>query len=414
MKYQTPRGTHDLLGEDLLKFLQIENTVQKQASKYGFEEIRTPVFEYLNVFEKNIGESTDIVNKEMYVFEDKSQEKLVLRPEGTAPVVRALISNGLTHKLPLKLYYSGAMFRYERPQKGRQRQFHQIGFEYLGTLSYTSDVESINLAIDILKSLGITSFKVLINSLGSVESLNKYKTALVEFLKSKKSDLSEESLIRLEKNPLRILDSKKEEDKQIIKDAPKINEFYDEYDKNFFNSVLEGLKALNIDFEVDYNLVRGLDYYTHTVFEIVTTDLGSQGTLIAGGRYNNLIKNMGGPDAGAFGFAAGMERLALMMQVPQIAHKNVAMITLDDKSPKINNYALALAEKIRNNTGFGATFILGKDIGAKLKKLDVNQYTYALIIGEDEFNGGMLTIKNLQTFTQEKIKADDILKVLEK
>ena len=408
MKYQNVRGTHDLYGESLEKFNKVESVTKKLASSYNFKEIRTPIFEFTNVFEKNVGEGTDIIGKEMYVFEDRSGEKMALRPEGTAPVVRSLISNGLSHKLPLKYFYMGPMFRYERPQKGRQRQFHQLGFEYLGTNHYSSDVEMINLALDILKDLGINQYTLVINSLGSSESLNSYKEALVEYLSTKKDSLSEDSKNRLNSNPLRILDSKSEQDKEIIKDAPRITDYLIAEDKEFFNNVKNGLKELDIDFIEDASLVRGLDYYTHTVFEIITDQLGAQGTLIAGGRYNNMIKDMGGVEAGAFGFAGGIERLSLMLETGEKPQKTIAMISANIH---YDNYVLNLAKNIRANS-FGASFILGKDVSAKLKKVTEDEFFCTIIVGENEINSGELTIKDAKTREQFNIKLENLVEFL--
>ncbi len=402
VEYRNIRGTHDLYGERLEKFIKVENVTRKLASVYNFKEIRTPIFEFANVFEKNIGEETDIIGKEMYVFEDRSGEKLALRPEGTAPVVRSLISNGLSHKLPLKYFYMGAMFRYERPQKGRQRQFYQLGFEYLGTNHYSSDVETINLSIDLLKNLGITRYKLVINSLGSPESLSAYKKALVEYLITKKDQLSEESVNRLIANPLRILDSKSEQDKIVVQNAPKITDYLINADKNFFENVKKSLDSLDIKYVEDPTLVRGLDYYTHTVFEIITDSLGAQGTLIAGGRYNNMIKQMGGADVGAFGFAGGIERLSLMLNQGETTPKTIAMISAKEE---YDSYVLSLAKKIRD-MGYSSTFILGKDVSSKLKKITEEEFFCTIIIGDQEFESKELTIKDASNRTQHQIKED--------
>ncbi len=410
LKYQNVRGTNDLYGRDLDKFIKIENTVRLIASKYSFNEIRTPIMEFAGVFERNIGELSDIVNKEMYVFEDRGGDKITLRPEGTAPVVRGLLSNGWTHLLPLKYFYMGAMFRYERPQKGRQRQFHQLGFEYLGTSSYTSDVEVINLSVDILKLLGIKSYKLMINSLGSVASLNNYKEALVKYIVAFKNNLSEDSLRRLEKNPLRILDSKDATDKEIVKNAPKISEYLSNEDRVFFSKVKEGLSMLDIEYVCDTTLVRGLDYYTHSVFEIVTDDLGAQGTLIAGGRYNNLIKQMGGIDAGCFGFAGGMERLALMIDAPAKDKKAIAIVTAEDE---FDSYALNLAKKIRDEYCFAASFILGKDISSKLKKVSSDDFFATIIIGKEEYKLKVIKIKDATDFQQVSVIATEVANFLD-
>lgn len=408
MKYQNVRGTHDLYGELLEKFNKVESVTKNLATAYNFKEIRTPIFEFASVFEKNVGEGTDIIGKEMYIFEDRSGEKMALRPEGTAPVVRSLISNGLTHKLPLKYFYMGPMFRYERPQKGRQRQFHQLGFEYLGTNHYSSDIEMINLALDILKNLGIHKYKLIINSIGSLESLNSYKKSLVDFLTTKKDSLSEDSVNRLIANPLRILDSKSPQDKEIIEHAPKITNYLIPQDKAFFESVKKGLRDLNIEYIEEPTLVRGLDYYTHTVFEIITDELGAQGTLIAGGRYNNMIKQMGGVDTGAFGFAGGIERLSLMVDVGEKIQKTIAMISSKQEQ---DSYVLSLAKNIRE-ANFGASFILGKDVSSKLKKVTQEEFFCTIIIGEAEANSGNLNIKDAITREQFSIKEENLVEFL--
>ncbi len=405
MSYKNIKGTHDLYFGAVDKFQYIESKACSIAKKYSFKEIRTPIFEYLNVFEKNLGEQTDIINKEMYVFEDKNGEKLVLRPEGTAAVVRSLISNGLTHLLPLKFFYYGPMFRYERPQKGRQRQFHQIGFEYLGTNSYTSDVEVINLATDFLQNLNINDYKILLNSLGSIDTLNNYKKSLVDYFINYKNKLSQDSQVRLQKNPLRILDSKEEQDKEILKNIPIIYDFFSTQDKEFFASLKESLDYLGIKYELAPTLVRGLDYYTHSVFEFVSNNLGAQSTILAGGRYNNLIKNMGGVDVGACGFACGIERLSLLLNDIEIQNKAIALITKDENC---DAYTLNLANKLRTEYNFNASYMLGKDFSTKLKKTSPQDYFLAIIIGENEIKDNILSIKDLHTSNQYKIELSQL------
>lgn len=408
-KFNTVRGTHDLFGEDLLKVEFIEDTFKNFAKLSSFVEIRTPIFEYLDVFTKNIGNTTDIVTKEMYIFESKGGEFLALRPEGTASAVRAVISNGLLNKLPLKWFYIGPMFRYERPQKGRQRQFHQIGVEYLGSNNFVVDVECINLAVQFLQKLGIKNYKLLINSLGSPQTLTKYKAALVSYFNDNKNQLSEYSLHRLQNNPLRILDSKEENDKNLVVNAPKIQSYFSAEDNDFIANVYEGLKVLGINFVEDYSLVRGLDYYTHTVFEIVTDDIGAQGTLIAGGRYNNLIKDMGGIDSGSFGFAGGVERLSLMIDNSKTPNsKSVALISVDDKYDfqVLKLVQLLSQNNIKNNN------ILGKNIGVKLKKVNVQHNNYIVIVGDKEHYDNECKVKNVATQQQEVVKYDNLISYL--
>jgi histidyl-tRNA synthetase len=395
MDYKNIRGTHDLYGDKVSLFQMVESATALMAQKYNFSEIRTPIIEFANVFHKNIGNSTDIVNKEMYVFEDRNNEKIALRPEGTASVVRALISNGLSHTLPHKWYYVGPMFRYERPQKGRQRQFHQLGFEYLGTNSWVSDVEVINLANDLLQNLGIVNYELHLNSIGSIESLNNYKVALLSYLENKKNSLSEDSLKRLEVNPLRILDSKNEQDQELIINAPKILDYLIEKDKEHFNLVKSGLDALNIKYVLNHRLVRGLDYYTNTVFEFVTTELGAQGALIAGGRYDNLIGSMNGPQVGAFGFAGGIERLALMLNLQKSNKRAIALVLESTQGIQ----GLQLAQFIRN-IGYSTDNILGKDISNKLKKVNAEVHFASVIIG---INDSLDNFKLKDSTTMEQI-----------
>ncbi len=395
MDYKNIRGTHDLYGEKVNLFQRVESATVLMAQKYNFSEIRTPIIEFANVFHKNIGNTSDIVNKEMYVFEDRNNEQIALRPEGTASVVRALISNGLSHTLPHKWYYVGPMFRYERPQKGRQRQFHQLGFEYLGTNAWVSDVEVINLANDLLQTLGIVNYELHLNSIGSIESLNNYKVALLSYLEQKKGSLSEDSLKRLDVNPLRILDSKNEQDQEIIINAPKILDYLIEKDKEHFNLVKGGLDALNIKYVLNHRLVRGLDYYTNTVFEFVTTDLGAQGALIAGGRYDNLIGSMNGPKVGAFGFAGGIERLALMLNLQKSNQRSIALVVESTQSIQ----GLKLAQFVRN-IGYSTDNILGKDISNKLKKVNTEVHFASAIIG---INDSLDNFKLKDSSTMEQI-----------
>lgn len=405
MNYKNIRGTHDLYFEDMEKFELIENVANNIAKMYGFKQIRTPIIEYANVFNKNLGDNTDIINKEMYSFADRNGDQIVLRPEGTAPVVRALLSNGLTHLLPLKFFYYGPMFRYERPQKGRQRQFHQVGFEYLGTNSHTSDVEIINLATNFLANVGIENYSILLNSLGSVETLNAYKLKLIEYFSDYANDLSQDSKTRLTNNPLRILDSKALEDQKLLANIPVIYDFFNNQDSDFFEQVKEGLTNLGIPYKLSPTLVRGLDYYTHSVFEFVSDDLGAQSTILAGGRYNNLISSMGGTNTGACGFASGVERLALLTNKVASKHKAIALITMDKLA---DNLALSLGKNLREKLGFASSYILGKDFSNKLKKTSTNEYFLAIIIGQNELESNVLSIKDLSSSTQHKVAMDDL------
>ena len=313
-KLQCVRGTYDLYGAAKRKTKQVVRTGEEVVEKYGFEEIETPIFEFTEVFARNLGDTSDIVTKEMYCFEDRGGESLTLRPEGTAGVVRAFVSNGMQQNLPVKFYYHGQMFRYERPQKGRQRQFTQFGVELLGADTPQADIEVIAMAYEFLEKLGLSGqVTVEVNSLGDAESRNAYREKLVAYLKEHFDELSADSKNRLERNPLRVLDSKEECDKAVVEKAPLYADSLNEKSKAFFAKVLDGLDRLGIKYRVNNRLVRGLDYYSHTVFELVTDKLGAQGTVLAGGRYDGLVEQMGGGAVAGIGWACGVERLAMLL-----------------------------------------------------------------------------------------------------
>src|SRR5437870_2257169 len=330
---QPARGTQDLLPEMARRHRRVGDTARALAELYGFAEIATPVFEFTEVFARPIGEHTDIVAKEMYTFTDRGGEEVTLRPENTAGVVRAVLSNGLTQSTPLKFFYSGPMFRYERPQKGRFRQFHQIGVELLGVAQPQADIEVIALGQRILGALGIADKVVLeLNTLGDPQSRSAYRDALVAYFSARVSELSEDSRRRLERNPLRILDSKDSADQRIAAEAPDFEQYLNEASREFFGRVRDGLDALGISYRLNPRLVRGLDYYTHTVFEFVTTDLGAQGTVLAGGRYDGLVEVMGGPAMPGVGWAAGIERLAMLIAEPPPATRAIALVPIGEKA----------------------------------------------------------------------------------
>ena len=314
MKLRSVRGTHDIFGEEIDKFNFISNIVSKNANLNEYKEIQTPIFEFSDLFAKPLGEHSDVVLKEMYSFEDRNNEYLTLRPEYTTPMIRAAITNNLLNDLPLKIFGIGPMFRRERPQKGRYRQFNQINFEILGTRDFLADVELISLSNNILNELLPKSkIKLHINSLGDKKTLIDFKKSLTKYFNTHKKKLSEESIKKIETNPLRILDSKNEEDVEISISSPKINEYLTDEAKKHYEDIKRSLNILEIDFEENTNLVRGLDYYCNTVFEYKSDNLGSQDTLLGGGRYDGLIKVLGGPDIPGIGWAAGIERIALLM-----------------------------------------------------------------------------------------------------
>ena len=410
-KLQPARGTQDLLPETSRAFRKIDEVAYQTASLYGYAEIETPIFEFSDVFHRTLGESSDMVSKETYTFLDRGGESLTLRPEGTAGIARAFISNGMAQNLPLKFYYSGPMFRYERPQKGRYRQFHQIGVECLGLESPSADVECLTLGYDLLHQLGLADrVKLEINSLGDPESRKTHRDLLVSYLKDFEQDLSNDSKTRLQKNPLRILDSKDAGDQKILQNAPLLKDCLNSFSKDFFAEVLSGLETLKIPFQQSDRLVRGIDYYTHTVFEFVTTDLGAQGTVLAGGRYDGLIELMGGPKTPGVGWASGMERLALLIDPKSTINEQtiVAVISADDRADK---KCLTLSHQLRQSKvrvempGSG-------NVGKKMKRADKIGAHYAIIIGETELQSGMLTLKNLGSGEQETLSEENLLKKL--
>ena len=313
-KLRTVRGVHDLLPDILHKQNLVINEGLKVSEKYCYQQIETPIFEFAEVFTKPLGKTSDIVTKENYIFKDRSEDELMLRPEGTSGVVRAFLNAGLTQDIPKRYSYYGPMFRYERPQKGRLRQFKQFGIECIGINNSMADVEVISLGHAFLEKLNILDkINLKINTLGDSETRLKYRKALVDYLNDYKSELSNESIKRLSENPLRILDSKNDKDKKILINAPNIIDYLNEASKERFEKVCIGLSALKIKYQIDKNLVRGLDYYCHTAFEFITSDLGSQGTVLAGGRYDGLAKMLGGVDTPGVGWAAGVDRLSLMI-----------------------------------------------------------------------------------------------------
>jgi histidyl-tRNA synthetase len=397
---QRVRGTQDWLETESGYFRKMESAFYDKAQKFGFGEIRTPIFEHSEVFHRTLGETSDVVSKETYTFKDRSDESLTLRPEGTAGIARAFISEGLAQKIPLKLYYCGPMFRYERPQKGRLRQFHQIGVEVLGIESYLMDIECLQLGFELLRSIGIENkCKLMINTLGDLESRARYRTTLVEYYEKYKNDLSADSKVRLEKNPMRILDSKDEGDKKINTTAPQLIGSLNDTSKIYFDSLIKALTTLNFPFEISSQLVRGLDYYTHTVFEFVTTELGAQGTVLAGGRYDGLIETMGGPKTPGVGWAAGVERLIELADKSILTNESklIALIPADDVGEV---ESLRLAQKLRSETPYRVEIIYGGNVGKKMKKASNKNANYTIIIGSQEVEKKEFGLKNMTTGEQ--------------
>lgn len=397
---QPVRGTQDLLPDAQRRHRTVIETARRIAERYGYQEIATPIFEFTEVFARPIGETTDIVSKEMYTFQDRGGEEITLRPEYTAGIVRAILSNGLTQNLPLKLFASGPMFRYERPQKGRFRQFHQIDVELIGAAPPAADVEAIALGADILGALGVLGRTVLeLNTLGDTASRNAYREALIGYYTSRSDGLSEDSLRRLERNPLRILNSKDEGDKRVNAEAPPFAEYLTPEARDFFAKVRAGLDALGIDYRLNPRLVRGLDYYCHTAFEFVTTDLGSQGTVLGGGRYDGLMSVMGGPETPGVGWAAGIERLALLIDEPAALARPISLVPLGEAAEAL---ALKLAHGLRR-AGFHIDLGYSGNIKRRLHRADKIKARAAVILGDNELARQVATLRDLDSGEQSEV-----------
>ena len=394
---QSVRGTQDLLPAQMRRHRAVSETARLVAERYGFEEMATPIFEFTEVFERPIGETTDIVSKEMYSFTDRGGENITLRPENTAGVVRAVLSNGLTQSIPLKFFYSGPMFRYERPQKGRFRQFHQIGVELIGVTQPQADVEVIATGARILDELGILSRTVLeLNTLGDVASRQAYRAALVTYYGARAAELSEDSRRRLERNPLRILDSKDTGDIEVNAGAPPYSDYLNDTSRDFFAAVRRGLDALGIAYRISPKLVRGLDYYCHTAFEFVTGDLGAQGTVLGGGRYDGLVGVMGGPETPGVGWAAGIERLAMLIAEPPSLARPIAIVPVGEAAELP---ALRLAEDLRR-AGFTVDHGYSGNVGRRLKRANKVAARIAILLGDDELERDAATVRDLDSGDQ--------------
>jgi|TARA_Y100000590_G_scaffold430541_1_gene544238 histidyl-tRNA synthetase len=416
-KIQAIRGMHDILMHETPNWQYIEQSIQNVLDQYNYKEIRLPIIEKTELFKHAIGDNTDIVSKEMYSFEDKNNSSITLRPEGTASCVRAGIEHGLFHNKLQRLWYMGPMFRYEKPQKGRQRQFHQLGVEAFGFKGPDIDAEQIMICSRIWKTLNIKNIKLEINSLGSSESRLKYRKILVDYFLSKKNDLDEDSLIRLEKNPLRILDSKNKDMQSLIKNAPPINEYLDSQSTEHFSKLKEILDHAKIQYDVNSKLVRGLDYYEKTVYEWKTQELGAQDTLCAGGRYDNLVETHGAKSTPAIGFAIGLERLVELSCFEKISDQTTAHVYLLLSGNNTKKHGLLLAEEIRDklpnikietNCGEGS-------LKSQFKRADKSGAQIALILGEDELEKKQLTVKYLRNDKpQITIKSQEISDFLDK
>lgn len=405
-KLQPVRGTQDIWGEDARRFSWVVDVFRSISSRYGFKEIHTPIFEFTDVFARTLGETSDVVSKEMYSFEDRGGESITLRPENTAGVARAYISEGMQQFGVSKLASWGPMFRYERPQKGRFRQFHQLDAEIIGAPEPEADIEIIAMANQVLLELGISAKTTLhLNSLGDAESRNNYREALVEYFSKHKDKLSDDSLARLEKNPLRILDSKDKGDQALLGNAPSYDKYLNEASVKFYTRVQLGLTALGIPFVLDPTLVRGLDYYCHTSFEFKTTDLGAQGTVIGGGRYDGLIEQMGGAPTAGIGFAAGIERLSMLLaDLPQ-KERPISVIALGEDATILGSVA---AYYLRL-TGRTVDMAYKGNLKKRMQRANKLNASHVIIIGDEEIDKGIALIKDLDSGEQQEVAIEEIV-----
>jgi len=406
---QPVRGTHDLLPEDFARHAHVRDTARDVAARFGYAEMATPIFEFTEIFARTMGETSDVVSKEMYSFESRGGESMTLRPEYTAGICRAFISNGLQQNVPFKAFAAGPMFRYERPQKGRQRQFHQIDVECIGAAEAKADIEVISIGAAILQSLDVLDKCVLeINTLGDTESRSAYRQALVDYFSDHKSALSDDSVSRLDRNPLRILDSKDKGDRVLVEKAPLFNDYLNAFSSDFFDEVLEGLSLLGIGYNLNRRLVRGLDYYTHTAFEFVTDALGAQGALIAGGRYDGLIETLGGKPTPGIGWAGGIERLAMLATDIPIGKRPIAIIPVGEMAEKP---AASLAHDLRLQ-GHVIEMAFKGNVGKRMKRANKLNARAAVLIGEDELARNACTLRDLDAGEQQDVMLDNLSKVL--
>ena len=415
MKLQKPKGTQDILPADSAKWQYVENVARETFKKYNYGEIRTPMFEHYEVISRSVGDTTDIVTKEMYDFHDKGDRHITLRPEGTAPVVRSYVENKLFApevQKPVKVYYIGSMFRYERPQAGRLREFHQLGVECFGSKNPATDVETIAMAYQLFNTLGIKDVTLHLNSLGNTESRLAYRQALIDYLTPMRESLSKDSHRRLDENPLRVLDSKEKEDKVAVENAPSILDYLDEESQAHFDEVRTMLDSLNIPYVIDTNMVRGLDYYNHTIFEFITTIDKSELTICAGGRYDSLVEYFGGPETAGFGFGLGLERLLLVLdkqgiELPVEENLDVYIAVLGSGA---NGKALELVQAIRYQGFKAERDYLGRKIKAQFKSADTFKAKTVITLGESEVESGQVNVKNNATREEVTVSFEELTK----
>ena len=397
-KLQSLRGMVDLLPQQTALWQHIEATARRHFQRASIAEIRTPVLEATELFARGIGEATDVVGKEMYTFLDRGERSCTLRPEGTASVVRAAIQHGLLSQGPQRLWYGGPMFRYERPQAGRQRQFHQIGLELLGFADPRSDVEAIAVAWDLLADLGVQGLALELNSLGSADDRARYRSQLVSWLSERREQLDPDSQDRLERNPLRILDSKNPSTQALLAEAPTLAEALSDESRERFQQVQSGLQQLEVPFQLNPRLVRGLDYYSHTAFEITSTQLGAQATVCGGGRYDGLVEQLGGPATAAVGWALGMERLAILLaQGAQAPAAEAAEIYVVSRGEKAESQALQLAVQLRRAGRQVELDLSAAAFGKQFKRADRSGAHWAVVIGDSEASEGVVVLKDLRS-----------------
>ena len=414
MRLQKPKGTQDILPLEAAKWQYVENLARETFKKYNYGEIRTPMFEHYEVISRSVGDTTDIVTKEMYDFYDKGDRHITLRPEGTAPVVRSFVENKLFApevQKPVKLYYIGSMFRYERPQAGRLREFHQIGVECFGSKNPATDVETIAMAYQLFGDLGIQDVTLHLNTLGSPESRAAYRQALIDYLTPLKETLSKDSQRRLDENPLRVLDSKEKEDKLAVENAPSILDYLDEESQAHFDAVRDMLETLGIPYVIDTNMVRGLDYYNHTIFEFITKVDKSELTICAGGRYDGLVEYFGGPETPGFGFGLGLERLLLILEkqgieLPVDSQMDVYIAVLGEGA---NSKALELVQALRQQGLTAERDYLGRKIKAQFKSADSFKARTVITLGESEVESGQVTIKNNASRQEITVRLNELM-----
>lgn len=410
-RIQTPhrvRGTQDIFGDDQRRFAQVLGTFDRVKTLYGFQRVDIPIFEATEVFSRSIGETTDVVSKEMYTFPDRGGDLLTLRPEFTAGLARAFLTEGWQQYAPLKLATSGPVFRYERPQKGRYRQFHQIDAEVIGAAEPMADVELLVMADQLLRELGIEGVTLQLNTLGDAETRDAWRAALVAHFEGHRAELSEDSLTRLEKNPLRILDSKDPRDRPAADSAPDIDAYLTEAARGFFDSVTAGLDAAGVAWTRNPRLVRGLDYYRHTAFEFVTDRLGAQGTVLAGGRYDGLIGSLGGPETPGVGWAAGVERLAMLLAEPARPVIDAVIVPMGAAA---ETRALGLLAELRR-AGLAVDMAYKGKMKQRMAKADAQGARAAIIIGDDEIAAGAAAVKSLADGRQRAVAFDALAEAL--